>query len=272
MLPVATWLGFRTIFQYQYMIKSPSDWDAQKRVWGSLKGLRASTIDLDRISLIRDEPREQLSQPERLETLLLQLGLNDEGLDEFPSHLQPYCGSGLRIWQYPSQFSKYLAHVSQLGVRSYMELGIRHGGSFVATVEILSRFIPLNFAVAVDIIPCPSMADYEIVNSCVEFACINTQSSDFNSLIDRLRPIDLVFIDSHHEESQCRREFESVRDAARVIAFHDISNMAFPGIAHFWEELKSTERYRCFEYTQQYEGTGPFMGIGLAIRKDGFLP
>jgi hypothetical protein len=227
-------------------------------------------IDLDRISLIRDEPRERLSHPEHLETLLLNLGLNDEGLDEFPLHLQPYCGSGLRIWQYPSQFSKYLAHVSQLGVRSYMEVGIRHGGSFVATVEILNRFNPLRFAVAVDVIPCPSMPDYKSANSCVEFACINTQSPDFEALINRLRPIDLVFIDSHHEESQCRREFDSIQDAARMIAFHDISNRATPGIARVWDDLKSAGKYRCFAYTEQYEGMGPFMGIGLAIREGEF--
>src|SRR4029077_13792201 len=110
-----------------------------------------------RISLIREKSTEYLSQAGNLETLLLELGLNDEGLNEFPASLHPFCGQGLRVWQYPGQFSKYLEQLSKLRVRSYLEIGIRHGGSFVTTVEFLDRFSPLEFAVAVDVIPCPSM-------------------------------------------------------------------------------------------------------------------
>lgn len=48
----------------------------------------------------------------------------------------------------------------RLNVQSYLELGVRHGGSFVATVEILRRMSALNTAIAVDIIACPAMDDY----------------------------------------------------------------------------------------------------------------
>jgi hypothetical protein len=163
-----------------------------------------------------------------------------------------------------------LAQLSRLEVRSYLELGIRHGGSFVATVEILERFSPLEFAVGVDIIPCPSMADYRKLNPRIEFVCINTQREDFGALIERIKPIDLIFIDSHHEESQCRREFDSVRDSANMIAFHDISNVNCPGVARVWNEVKAAGAHECFEYNDQYEGMGPYMGIGLAVKKARF--
>ena len=153
-------------------------------------------------------------RPENLELLLPQLGLNDEGLDEFPPELHPFCGQGLRVWQYPSQFAGYLAQIVSLGVRSYVELGIRHGGSFVTTVEVLERFRRLDYAVAVDVIPCPAMAQYAAINPRIEFACMNTQAAGFAALLARLRPIDLIFIDSHHEEDQCRREVAAVRDCA----------------------------------------------------------
>jgi hypothetical protein len=243
-------------------------WAAQLKGWATLKGLQPATLELGRVQRLRDASPEWLSQPGHLEALMLELGLNDEGLKELPSWLHPHCGGGLRVWQYPIQFSPYLRHLSRLGVRSYLELGIRHGGSFVLTVELLNRFRPLDFAVGVDIIPCPSMAEYRTLNPRSEFACVNTQSPAFSALLERLGPIDLVFIDSHHEEDQCRREFASLSTVANMIAFHDVSNVNCPGVRVVWEEIKAMEHFECFEFTDQYAGLGPYMGIGLAVKKE----
>ncbi|MBL0142936.1 MAG: class I SAM-dependent methyltransferase [Betaproteobacteria bacterium] len=247
--------------------KTPG-WNAQQSGWRTLKGLHPAPLDLRRISLIRDKTPEYLALPGNLERLLPDLGLNDEGLNEFPESLHPFCGYGLRIWQYPVQFGRYLARLGGLEVESYLELGIRHGGSFVATVEVLDRFSPLAFAVGVDIIPCPAMIEYGKLNPRAEFACMNTQGAGFTALVDRLKPIDLVFIDSHHEESQCRREFASVRDSTNMIAFHDIANVNCPGIARVWDDVKADAGFDCSEYTDQYGAMGPYMGIGLAVKKE----
>lgn len=249
------------------MDATTTGWKAQASGWRTLKGLRPRPLDLRRISLIRDAAPDDLRRSDWLEGLLPQLGLNDEGLDEFPSHLQASCGGGLRIWQYPTQFSKYLAQLATLKVRSYLELGIRHGGSFVATVEVLERFRQLDFAVGVDIIACESMTAYRALNPRSEFACVNTQSAEFTLLLQRLAPIDLVFIDSHHEENQCRREFAALRQYANMIALHDISNKGCPGIATVWNEIRSDDEWHCLEFTDQYDGLGPYMGIGLAVKK-----
>ena len=233
-----------------------------------LSGLHPAPIDLGRIALIRECAPSYLSRPENLERLLPQLGLNDEGQDEFPPELRPYCGQGLRVWQFPAQFARYLAQIVALGVRSYVELGIRHGGSFVTTVEVLERFRRLDYAVAVDIIPCPAMAQYAAINPRVEFACINTQAPEFAALLARLHAIDLIFIDSHHEEDQCRREVAAVLECAGMVALHDISNVGCPGIGKVWQEIKASGDFACFEYTDQYSGLGPYMGIGLAVKKE----
>src|SRR5439155_15058238 len=105
---------------------------ALKKGLAGLKRLHALPIDLGRVELIRGKSPEQLSHLEDLQALLLQLGLNDEGMHEMPPALHPHCGQGLRIWQYPIQFSRYLVELSRLEVRSYLELGVRHGGAFVA--------------------------------------------------------------------------------------------------------------------------------------------
>lgn len=245
-----------------------SSWNRQRELWGGLNALHASPIDLQRIQLLREASRDELADPAKLEGLISELGLNDEGIATFPRELHGHCGRGLRIWQYPAQFSKYLVQLSRLNVRSYVEIGIRHGGSFVATAEYLERFHPLDYAIGVDIIPCPSMPSYELQNPKARFWCINTRTPEFAAGLDRLGPIDLVFIDSHHEEEQCRAELQLIAGHASMIAFHDIANILCPGVQRVWQELRRSASYACFEYNDQYGTLGPYMGIGLAVRKE----
>jgi hypothetical protein len=239
---------------------------ALKKGLAGLKRLQALPVDLGRVELIRRASAEQLSNPDDLQALLLQLGLNDEGMHEMPAALHPHCGQGLRIWQYPIQFSRYLVALSRLQVRSYLELGVRHGGAFFATVEYLDRFLPLDLAVAVDLLPCPSMDEYRRMNPRASFERLNTQSPELAALAARMGSIDLVFVDSHHEEAQCRRELEILAPRARMIALHDIANRDWPGVRVVWEELKAAGTHQCFEFTEQYGDLGPYMGIGLAVR------
>jgi hypothetical protein len=250
------------------MSQHASAWRRQQMSWAALNRLHPTPIDLRRTALIRQADTEALSNPHWLESLLLRLGLNDEALDEFPSELHAHCGHGLRIWQYPTQFSKYLTELSRLKIRSYLEIGIRHGGSFVATAEYLDRFHSLDFAVGVDIIPCPAMAVYQRQNARAQFWCVNTRGPDFAARLDALGALDLVFIDSHHEEDQCRREFELIGDRANLIAFHDVANIGCPGVKRVWQEVQRLPAYDCFEYLDQYADRGPFMGIGLAVKKE----
>jgi hypothetical protein len=238
----------------------------QANTWKLLKGLRPQNIDLSRVELIRDAELDFLADTQHLIDILPRLGLNDEGIDEFPLALHSYCGSGLRIWQYPVQFAPYLAFLAKLKVRSYLELGIRHGGSYIATVELFDRFHQLEFAIGVDIIPCPAMNSYQTLNPRSSFACLNSQSAEFLNLVESLPSLDLVFIDSHHEENQCRREFTVLSQFAQMIALHDISNSACLGIAVVWQEIKALPDWTCVEFTEQYAGLGSFMGIGLAIK------
>jgi hypothetical protein len=232
-----------------------------------LKRLHPEPIDLSRVDLIRGRTLAELASPARVEALILELGLNEEGLSELPTELHPHCG-GLRIWQYPTQFSRYLVQLSRLAVRSYLEIGIRHGGSFVATTEYLERFHALDFSVGVDVIDCPSMAEYCSRNGKARFWQLSSRSPEFGTKLEALGPVDLVFIDSHHEEEQCRDELALLMPRAGMVALHDIANIGCPGIRRVWDELKCSTAYHCFEYVEQYAGLGPFMGIGLAVKRE----
>jgi hypothetical protein len=65
------------------------------------KSLNPVAMDLDRIHFIRSRSPESLTRSEDLEALLLELGLNDEGLNDFPLTCILFVGAGFRIWQIP---------------------------------------------------------------------------------------------------------------------------------------------------------------------------
>ena len=100
----------------------------------------------------------------------------------FQSTLRAYFG-GLRIWQYPIQFGAYLHHLGQLDVRSYLDVGVRHGGAFVATIEYLRKVGALECAIGVDVIRAPKLEEYAAGTPGVEVARINSRSDQFDALL-----------------------------------------------------------------------------------------
>jgi cephalosporin hydroxylase len=236
--------------------------------WKKLKRLHPILIDLTKIELIREQSLEFLADAERLKSLILELGLTDDSAEEFPESIYPYCGHGLYIMQYPIQFNQYLLDLSRLKIRSYLEVGVRHGGTFITTVEYLNRFYPLDFAVGIDIMPCPSIVEYQKINPQADFVKINTQTNQFSDFLSKYERFDLVLIDANHEENECRNEFTAVKNKANIIVFHDIDNIDFPGVKKVWNEVKASGKYNCCEYTEQYAKIGPYMGIGMAIDHD----
>ncbi|WP_375515788.1 hypothetical protein, partial [uncultured Nostoc sp.] len=58
-------------------------------------------------------------------------------------------------------------------------------------------------------------------------------------------------------------------DKANIIAFHDIANIKYPGVRKVWDEVKNTDKYKCYEYVDQYQDIEvSYMGIGLAVRNE----
>lgn len=221
-------------------------------------------------------PVKKIKDKEFLETnLILKLGLNNENLNEQPKELSEYFGGGLglRIWQYPNQFSKYLVELSKHAkkINSYLEIGCRHGGTFILTTEFLKRLNPsfVN-STAIDIIPVPDLLSSYLSNSpYANFIQIDSSSSYFETFIQS-NFFDLVFIDGNHDYDFVKKDAESTREFCNIQVFHDTVNDACPGVGAYWNELKEThgELYDFFDFIDQYDSVnGSFLGIGLAIRK-----
>ena len=229
---------------------------------------RRKAIDLAGAQALRHAPQDALSDPQRLAVVLAEGGLNDEHLEQYPEHLHPYCGRGLRLWQLPDQFAPYLIEVGRRGVRRYLEIGVRHGGSFAATVEYLARAGELEEAVAVDIDAVPSLLPYPLEQPAVRLMQADTTTDDFAAWVGRHPGFDLAFIDGLHTYEGCRSDFETLRPKARMVALHDITNHIEADVGRVWTDLRReyADDYDFLEFTAQ-SGDVPAMGIGLAVRR-----
>jgi hypothetical protein len=233
----------------------------------------AQRIDVSVASLIRELPDERLHDADYLETELLpRLGLNDERLEEFPQKLYEHTGKGLRYWQYPSQFSKYLVEVGRHRPRSYLEIGVRHGGTFVLTAEFIERLAGLELALGDDIQAAPGLAAYARGRDNVKVITADSQSRTFRRHLERHGPFDLALIDGDHGEEPVKEDFELVRHYAHMLAFHDIVSEEVPGVGAAWRFVCDhfADTYDFTEYTDQYDDvaarTGKrLLGIGLAV-------
>jgi hypothetical protein len=233
-------------------------------------------IDTSRVELLDQVPEEELRDAGRLEREVLpRLGLNADLTELLPPALHPYLDQGLRYSQYPNQFGPYLACLARYPVRSYMEVGVQHGGTFLITTAYLSRLHALDRAVAVDMFAVPALQGRPIAAAHFDVLKLDSTSRRFADYLAKGAPFDLVLVDGDHSEEGCRRDFERVAPHARMVAFHDIVGVNTPGVAAVWRWLRRAhaDRFVFHEFTDQYpEVVGAsgdtYLGLGLAVRKD----
>ena len=233
-----------------------------------------ATTDVSRVATIEQWPRSVLSDPAELEPRLAELGINAEFAPILPERLHQHAGNGIQFSQYPSQFSRYLAFVGELGVASYIEIGVDHGGTFLITTTYLNRLRTLERATAVDRFEVPNLRRFPGPALRTDVFRVDSTSSRFARYLDDSDPFDLALIDGDHSERGCRRDFERIREHARMIALHDIVGANTPGVRAVWRWLRRehADDYDFHEFCEQYPEVErargeSYLGIGLAVRK-----
>lgn len=200
----------------------------------------------------------------QLEGMLPSLGMNDEELLEMPRELAPHFGKGLRFWQYPNQFAKYLALLAAWDIRHYLEIGARWGGTFIITLETIRQRFPEARAYCCDIIPqSPILEAYSRLGTNWTYIQHGSPHPEIPKCTGH--PIDLVLIDGEHTYDACKRDFEMALSlSARYVVIHDIVNERCPGVQRLWRELRLTYGHR--ELTDQYDSVdGQYLGIGILM-------
>jgi hypothetical protein len=197
---------------------------------------------------------------EELENLLPYLGMNGENVHEMPTHLSQHYNVGLRFWQYPNQFSKYLKLLSTFKINSYLEIGCRWGGTFVITNEFLKLKNKNVKAFACDIIEMSDILTEYSKHSDFKYLFINSTLLDKENVQEQ---IDLILIDGDHSYNGVKIDFErSLQYSPKYVVFHDIKSDACGGVVKFWNEIKNN--YKHHEFIEQYKSVnGSYLGIGL---------
>jgi hypothetical protein len=170
------------------------------------------------------------------------------------------CETG--ILQDETEINSFIEIVKQENVRSYLEIGSKHGGSLWR----IANSMPIGSRVVSVDLP---QADGSFKNSqpnleeCVEELLrrgydaylIIGDSTDQKvvSAVRELGPFDLCFIDGYHTEPFVRADWDNYGPMARMVAFHDIGWLADRGhstkkatieVPKVWREIKQNYRWR----------------------------
>jgi Methyltransferase domain len=170
--------------------------------------------------------------------------------------------------QYPAELEEFVRLIKREDVRSYLEIGSRHGGSLQAFTRAMPKY---SRAVAVDLEGGAQLK--AIVNDLQVFEGYEVHlfigdSSD-PRIINEVRafaPYDLMLIDGNHTEPYVRMDWLNYGPMARIVAFHDIAynlgNRPQPSwkieVPKVWEEIKQNFRHEEIKMdpTKQDNGIG----------------
>ena len=230
------------------------------------------------IESVREFDFKSATQRE-IEEILPTFGMNDESLDEMPEIFKPYFGWGIKFWQYPNQLSKLLTFIKGKDISSYLEIGVRHGGTFIILNELLMKYNPALESHCIDVIQASKILStyqnnhrnhrflYHEIDSLSPYFFIRLEGHESEV---PYKKIDFVFIDGCHAYQCVMRDYyTSLMLGPKYLMFHDIVNVDTKGAKIAWEQIKKNHK-KTYEFIDQYdEMNGSFLGIGLVeLTKD----
>lgn len=175
--------------------------------------------------------------------------LRNEAGSSNPDYFHAKKTGGLKLQQVPEEYCALLTLLKASDIKTYLELGIGNGGSFVTACYFMKH--SLETAVAVDNLAYRNLGigqnETEIlsyINSIETKASkffINSSTDDYFKSIDSRLSYDCIFIDADHSYEGAKRDYENSLkhiNKGGLIIFHDINSAACPGIMKLWQEVK----------------------------------
>lgn len=191
--------------------------------------------------------------------------------------------SGRKASQHPAELAGFLDLLRREGVRAYLEIGARHGDTFH---EVMTSLPPGSVGVAVDL---PggawgvsssrqalerAVADLNARGYQAHAVFGDSGSPEVAAAVQAIRPtFDAVLIDGDHRYEGVARDWRIWREAARLVAFHDIAGEGVRQkttgdpveVPRLWRELKA--ELPPIVSKVEFIGEGSSMGIGVLCRK-----
>jgi len=181
--------------------------------------------------------------------------------------------------QHSAELRGMIGALLRLGTRSYLEIGVRYGGTFEAVMMALpfdTKGVALDFPGGGfgDCESAPillaTLARLRAHGRCVDCILGPSSAPEVVARAAQAGPYDVVFIDADHAYDAVKRDFELYAPMARrAVILHDIaapeghtSKRGLPvEVPRFWREIR--QRYVHREIVAGAEGDLGVMGIGI---------
>lgn len=184
--------------------------------------------------------------------------------------------SGRKASQDEAELRSFLDLLTARDVRSYLEIGARHGDTFY---EVMRRLPPGSIGVAVDLPGGAWGTESSVAH--LKHACNELRSlgyrihmvlgdSGSERVIERVSqygPYDAILIDGDHRYEGVKRDWQNYGRAGALVAFHDIagegqvqpSSGLIVEVPRLWRELKEGQEH------VEFIAPGSAMGIGVLL-------
>jgi len=192
---------------------------------------------------------------------------------------EDYCMQMATTWVSPplqehEELVRFLDFLKRETVTSYLEVGVRYGGTFEA---VMMRRPPGSRGVALDFPGGDFGADNSIEFMLGALRRLKRHGYDVSHILGpssapevvmraaQKGPYDCVFLDADHSYAAIKRDFALYSPMGKMIAIHDIAapegfksrRGTLVDVARFWREIK--DKYRSHEIIVP----GSNMGIGI---------
>lgn len=158
------------------------------------------------------------------------------------------------------------------GVRSYLEIGSKFGGSLrrvAGVMPIRSRIVSVDLPngtiawkeskIALEGV----IRDFKEEGYDTHLIWGNSQAPEVIEKVRRLGPFDAVFIDADHRMAGVTADWKNYGGMGRLIAFHDIAWRRAPewegvriDVPEFWESIKGNYRHQEFKFCKTEKNNG----------------
>lgn len=185
------------------------------------------------------------------------------------------------IAQNAEELEAFIDILVREGVRSYLEVGSKYGGSLWAIgsrLPVGSRIVSVDMPGGtkawqksrLSLIDCVARLNLRGQKASIIWG--DSTDPETIAQVRKLGPFDAIFVDANHTLSYLQRDWDNYSTLGRIVAFHDISWRRAPtwvgtriDAMEFWQYLKD----QGYEHQEvRLCPTGKNNGIGIVFRED----